>query len=340
MNQKLTFTELVERIANETGADRQLIHDLLIDEVDLVNEDLIRDGVANIHGLGHFRLSWHEARPGRNPQTGEEIEIPAQNSINFKAQAELRQYINRRYAHLKPQLVKDKVRRDEDKTVIAKPEESEIAPEYKTFPEEKKKKKRSRFWIVLLLLLIILIVLFFIIRSCNKKPETKLSKPAVSEKVKEQVTVQSQVPEKIEEPAIEEKIRIATPGGQHTVIPGDNLWKISSRYYTQGELWPNIYRANLDQISNPDILTPASLIQVPDLEGKPGAWTRKDVEDISAGFMEAYLFYKNRNKKKALDYLWVVHKWNATQIIAKYHSRINSNDLESVKNIPGTPRIK
>ena len=337
MSQKLTFTELVEKIAEETGASRQLVHDLLMDEVRLVKEDLIRDGVATIHGLGNFRLTWQEPRPGRNPQTGEEIEIPAHSSVNFKAQADLRQHINRQYDHLKPQPVKGDVQNDRDKTVISEPEESEIVPEYETFPE---KEKQSRFRIILLVLLFIFTVVFFIVRSCAKEPETNLRKPAVSEKVEVKVTVQSKVPEKIEKTTAEKEIRIATPGARHTVIPGDNLWKISSHYYTQGELWPNIYRANQNQIPNPDVLTPASKIQVPDLQGKPGAWTRKDVEDISTGFMEAYLFYKNRNKKKALDCLWVVQKWDATQVIAKYHSRINKNDLESVESIPGKPRIK
>ncbi len=340
MNQKLTFTELVEKIANETGAARQLIHNLLLDEVQLVKEDLKRDGVATIHGLGHFRLTWHKARPGHNPQTGEEIEIPAHSSVNFKTQADLGRYINRQYDHLKPQMVKGDVQNEGDKTIISKPIESEIAPEYEPYPEKGKKKKRSRFWIALFLLIFIIIILFVIIRTCTEKPGTKLSKSTVSKKVKEKETVLPQAAEKIESPITEDKIRIGTPGSHHTVIPGDNLWKISSRYYTQGELWPNIYRANLNQISNPDVLIPDSRILVPDLIGKPGAWTRKDVEDISAGFIEAYLFYKNRNRTKALNCLWVVHKWDATQVIAKYHSKINSNDLESVKNIPGTPRIK
>ena len=49
MNQKITFSELVEKIADETGASHRVIHDLLLDEVRMVKEDLIRDGVAYIH---------------------------------------------------------------------------------------------------------------------------------------------------------------------------------------------------------------------------------------------------------------------------------------------------
>ncbi len=332
MNQKLTFSELVEKIADETGASRRVIHDLLLDEIRMVKEDLIRDGVAYIHGLGHFRLSWREARPGRNPQTGETIEIPAHSSVHFKAQNDLRQHINRKYEHLKPKMVKGTIQKEEDQTILGNIVESDIAPEYETLVKNDKKKKRTKFWMILFPLLFTIIISFFVIRTCSEKPRTKLSKPAVVEKEQAKPIAPSQ--------PSEEKIRINTPGGIHTVIPGDNLWKISSSYYKQGELWPNIYRANLNQISNPDVLIPASRIRVPDLIGKPGAWTQKDIDDISTGFLEAYLYYKNKNMKNALDYLWVVRKWDATQVIAKYHNRIDANDLKSVDRIPGTPHIQ
>ncbi|GAJ07264.1 unnamed protein product, partial [marine sediment metagenome] len=90
MNEKITFVKLLDKIAEETGASKQLIHDLLIETVNLTREGLNRDGYVNLSGLGRFRLKWHKARSGRNPQTGEKIEIPGHNSVNFKAEANLR----------------------------------------------------------------------------------------------------------------------------------------------------------------------------------------------------------------------------------------------------------
>jgi nucleoid DNA-binding protein len=38
-----------------------------------------------LRGFGTFRISERSARKGRNPQTGEEIDIPASRSLAFKA---------------------------------------------------------------------------------------------------------------------------------------------------------------------------------------------------------------------------------------------------------------
>jgi len=84
MSDKIRFSELVEKIAEETGASKQLIHDLLRETVDLAKEGLAEDGRISLTGLGHFKLKWHDARQGINPQTGETIEIPAQNRVHFK----------------------------------------------------------------------------------------------------------------------------------------------------------------------------------------------------------------------------------------------------------------
>jgi DNA-binding protein HU-beta len=57
--------------------------------VNLVFEDIVkalRNGdKVNISGFGTFAVSERKARTGRNPKTGESIEIPASKSAKFKA---------------------------------------------------------------------------------------------------------------------------------------------------------------------------------------------------------------------------------------------------------------
>jgi DNA-binding protein HU-beta len=57
--------------------------------VNLVFEDIIqalRNGdKINVSGFGTFAVSERKARTGRNPKTGEPIEIPASKSAKFKA---------------------------------------------------------------------------------------------------------------------------------------------------------------------------------------------------------------------------------------------------------------
>jgi DNA-binding protein HU-beta len=57
--------------------------------VNLIFEDIVkalRNGdKVNISGFGTFAVSERKARTGRNPKTGESIEIPASKSAKFKA---------------------------------------------------------------------------------------------------------------------------------------------------------------------------------------------------------------------------------------------------------------
>ena len=46
-------------------------------------------------GLGSFRIRERKARKGRNPQTGEELQIPAKRVITFSASKALKQRLNR-----------------------------------------------------------------------------------------------------------------------------------------------------------------------------------------------------------------------------------------------------
>ena len=51
------------------------------------------DRVALV-GFGSFSVSKRNARTGRNPQTGKEIQIPAKNVVKFKAGSELSGGVN------------------------------------------------------------------------------------------------------------------------------------------------------------------------------------------------------------------------------------------------------
>ena len=108
MSNKITFAKLIELVANKSGKSKQQTRDLLKEVVAVVNMGLLKDGRVNISGLGIFYLKWRDARQGRNPQTGEAIEIPAHNQVKFKPEAALRRFINRKYQHLKPEQIFDR----------------------------------------------------------------------------------------------------------------------------------------------------------------------------------------------------------------------------------------
>ena len=59
-----------------------------------VNKALVEDDKVQIIGFGTFEVRTRAARKGRNPQTGETIEIPASKNPVFKAGKALKEAVN------------------------------------------------------------------------------------------------------------------------------------------------------------------------------------------------------------------------------------------------------
>lgn len=78
-------TEIVDRVAEGTGvpkADVSKVVDRMLGEV---RASLDAGEAVTLRGFGTFRVTRTAARKGRNPATGEEIDIPAGRRIGFKA---------------------------------------------------------------------------------------------------------------------------------------------------------------------------------------------------------------------------------------------------------------
>lgn len=57
---------------------------------------------------------------------------------------------------------------------------------------------------------------------------------------------------------------IETKAGRAIIIWGDNLWNISRKIYGKGELYTTIFKANKDQIRNPDLIYPGQVFLLPE----------------------------------------------------------------------------
>ena len=49
----------------------------------------------------------------------------------------------------------------------------------------------------------------------------------------------------------------------YTVVKGDSLSKIAKRLLGDASLWPRIYEANRATISNPDLIHPGQVLNIP-----------------------------------------------------------------------------
>ena len=55
----------------------------------------------------------------------------------------------------------------------------------------------------------------------------------------------------------------ATSTKTYTVVRGDSLWKISKKYYNNGNQYNKIYNANRDKIKNPSLIYPGQVLTIP-----------------------------------------------------------------------------
>ncbi len=82
--------ELIKHIAGRTGLTQVAIEDVLNDLTKTITEQLAAGGSVKIVGFGEWSVKETAARTGRNPKTGEPIEIPAGRKVVFKSGSSLK----------------------------------------------------------------------------------------------------------------------------------------------------------------------------------------------------------------------------------------------------------
>ncbi len=86
MNKQQVIKELAERADLTKRAAEDALNALL----DMVSEQLAKGNKVTLTGFGTFLVRKRAARMGRNPQTGEPIHIPAQETPAFRAGSALK----------------------------------------------------------------------------------------------------------------------------------------------------------------------------------------------------------------------------------------------------------
>jgi len=86
-------TELIAAMAEQAGISKKDSEAALKAFIDSVSEALKAGDKVQLVGFGTFEVSERAARTGRNPQTGENIEIAASKTPKFKAGKALKDLI-------------------------------------------------------------------------------------------------------------------------------------------------------------------------------------------------------------------------------------------------------
>lgn len=77
--------ELVAKVADQSGLSKKDAEKALAAVIDTITAALVSGDKVQLVGFGTFETKQREARTGRNPRSGETIEIPAASLPAFKA---------------------------------------------------------------------------------------------------------------------------------------------------------------------------------------------------------------------------------------------------------------
>lgn len=89
-------SELIAAMAAKTGETKKSAEANLNAFTEIVAEALVKGDKVQLVGFGSFEVRKRAARKGRNPQTKEEIKIPASKAPVFKAGKALKDLVNKK----------------------------------------------------------------------------------------------------------------------------------------------------------------------------------------------------------------------------------------------------
>ncbi|PTM56701.1 HU family DNA-binding protein [Desmospora activa] len=87
-------SQLIERVAETTGKTKKESTHLVETVLGTISEALRNGEKVSLIGFGNFEVRERAARTGRNPQTGEEIQIEASRVPAFKPGKQLKEAVN------------------------------------------------------------------------------------------------------------------------------------------------------------------------------------------------------------------------------------------------------
>ena len=92
----MTKSELVQKLSEQNNQmhpqDVERVVNVFLDEV---TDALTRGDRVELRGFGAFSVRERQARLGRNPRTGEQVQVPAKRTPFFKMGRDLKERLNK-----------------------------------------------------------------------------------------------------------------------------------------------------------------------------------------------------------------------------------------------------
>ena len=91
---EMNQSELIEKVAQATELNQASAGQAVKAVVNAILDALLAGEAIRVSGLGIFNVAARPARQGRNPQTGESIEIAASKAVRFHAGKAVKDALN------------------------------------------------------------------------------------------------------------------------------------------------------------------------------------------------------------------------------------------------------
>lgn len=93
----MTKADMIGKIQEKVNGLTRRETEIVVNSIfDSIRDALARGDKVEIRGFGSFRLRGRRERVGRNPKTGEHVNVPAKKIPFFKAGKELKEFVDSR----------------------------------------------------------------------------------------------------------------------------------------------------------------------------------------------------------------------------------------------------
>ncbi len=90
----MTKSQLIDAVVARSGQPRKVVEVAVTTMLDSIVQALEREERVEVRGFGNFTVRRYKAYTGRNPRTGERVDVPEKRMPFFKVGKELRERIN------------------------------------------------------------------------------------------------------------------------------------------------------------------------------------------------------------------------------------------------------
>ena len=91
----MTKKEIVTGIADKTDIKQIDVKEAVQMTLDIIIESLSKGETVELRNFGIFKVKSRKAKLGRNPKTGEAVDVPPKKVPYFKVGKELREMVNK-----------------------------------------------------------------------------------------------------------------------------------------------------------------------------------------------------------------------------------------------------